>query len=112
MNHNRNKIDECTDDGCPDVTPEQLLKEEATPDDCRAVERAMGRFNSTTGFLNAIAQVLKDLESGPEAELVNKLLPTMAQVEARSMNGTIEESVPAQNPVESDANIKARFSIN
>jgi hypothetical protein len=93
----RNKIDDCTTDGCPDVTPAQLLGEKPTPDDCRAVERAMGRFNSTTGFLNALAQVLLDLEAGPEAELVTKLLPNMAQVEARAMNGTPADPVPLTN---------------
>jgi hypothetical protein len=83
----RNKIDQCMTNECPETTPAQLLGEKPTPDDCRAVERAMGRFNSTTGFLNALAQVLLDLEAGPEAELVTQLLPTMAHVEAGAMNG-------------------------
>jgi len=90
----RNKIDECTTNECPDVTPAQLLAEKPTPDDCRAVERAMGRFNSTTGFLGALAQVLLDLEAGPEAELVTKLLPIMAQAEANAMNDTSPIDLP------------------
>jgi hypothetical protein len=92
MNHNRNKIDDCTNDGCPELTPKQLLEEKITPDDCRAVERAMGRFNTTTAFLNAVKQVLVDLESQPEADVLARFLPEMAKVECESMNAPFPDS--------------------
>lgn len=92
MNHNRNKIDECTNDGCPEMTPKQLLEEKITPDDCRAVERVMGRFNTTTAFLNAVKQVLVDLESQPEADALARFVPVMAKVECESMNAPFPDS--------------------
>ena len=92
MNHNRNKIDECSNDGCPDLTPKQLLEEKITPDDCRAVERVMGRFNTTTAFLNAVKQVLVDLESQPEADALARFVPVMAKVECDSMNAPFADS--------------------
>lgn len=92
MSHNRNKIDECTDDGCPEQTPKQLLEEKITPDDCRAVERVMGRFNTTTAFLNAVKQVLVDLESQPEADVLARFLPVIARVECTSMNAPFPDA--------------------
>lgn len=96
----RNKIDECTTNECPDVTPAQLLAEKPTPDDCRALERVMGRFNSTTGLLMALQQVLvdlADLEVDPVAKELDKFIPIMAQVEARDMNGTPQDPSPPAN---------------
>ncbi len=92
MSHNRNKIDECSNDGCPDLTPKQLLEEKITPDDCRAVERVMGRFNTTTAFLNAVKQVLVDLESQPEADVLARFLTVIAKVECSSMNAPFADS--------------------
>jgi hypothetical protein len=98
MSHNRNKIDECSNDGCPDLTPKQLLEEKITPDDCRAVERVMGRFNTTTAFLNAVKQVLVDLESQPEADALAKFVPVMAKVECDSMNAPFADSHDDNQP--------------
>lgn len=81
-----NQIDVATTNGCPEVTPAELLEEKATPDDLRILERAMGRFNSTTGFLSALKQVLTDLEGLPEVEALDQFIPIMAQVEAAAMN--------------------------
>lgn len=83
----RNKIDDCTTNECPDVTPEQLLAEKPTEDDCLAVDRCLSRFNSTTGFLNALAVVLLDLEAFGECGLLNKFTPIMARIESAGMNG-------------------------
>lgn len=82
-----NMIDVVTTNGCPDMTPEQLLTEEVTTEDCRAVERVMGRFNSTTGFLRALKVVLVDLEAFSEAEALDKFIPIMARIESSAANG-------------------------
>lgn len=85
-NMERNKIDDCTTNGCPDVTPAQLLAEQSTPEDLNALEQVMGRFESTTGFLGALKQVLFMLESFAEVDALAGFIPMMAQVESSSMN--------------------------
>lgn len=81
-----NQIDVVTTNGCPDVTPEQLLAEETSNADYEALERVMGRFNSTTGFLSALVVVLEHLEAGVEKDALKQFIPIMAQVESAAMN--------------------------
>jgi hypothetical protein len=52
----------------------------------------MGRFNTTTAFLNALKQVLVDLESQPEADVLARFLPEMAKVECESMNAPFPDA--------------------
>lgn len=75
--------------GITEVSAADLLNEETTGDDCREVERVMGRFNSTTGFLSALLIVLMDLEADQEAETLRKFLPIMAEAEAQDMKGDL-----------------------
>jgi hypothetical protein len=82
----RNMIDVAITNGCPDMTPADLLEEQATAEDLIKLEQVMGRFTSTTAFLSAFKKVLVGLEAGAEVEALDKFIPIMAHVEASAMN--------------------------
>lgn len=78
------------------VTPEELLAEDFSYQDVQAVDSILGRFQSTTGFLSALAVALMQYDhSDPEIEAVRQFTKTFAKVEAAVQNGESTDDEPA-----------------
>lgn len=77
------------------VTPEELLSYTAFHSDVVDVDRVLGQFESTTGFLTALLAAMVTYEhSEPEIEAVRQFRQTFAKVEADSMNKIQDDQEP------------------
>jgi hypothetical protein len=76
------------------ITAQELLDNKPSADEVRRVDQMWAMFDSTTQFLSALNQVLKDRELDNECAALATFVAKMAQVEANDMNTPI---VPEQN---------------
>ncbi len=71
------------------ITAQELLDNKPSTDEVRRVDQIWAMFHSTTQFLEALNQVLKERELDNECAALAKLIPEMARVEADDMNTPI-----------------------
>ena len=72
------------------ITVKSILNNPPSETEVERVDALWASFDSTTQFLSALAQVLRNREITNEERVLAQLLPAMAQVEADDLNTPLQ----------------------